>query len=429
METQTAARIWHSTKPLLKAFIIIAMVLLLLIPAYFVKELVLEREASQQEATREISTRWAGRQNITGPVLMVPYTETVNTPRGESVVKKTAWFLPESLNVDADVKPEKKHRGIYQVMLYSSTVRLTGRFKPLQLAGLGITPESVDWKNITVAMGITDPRGVGGELNIRWNGQDLPMSVATGSQPMLGAGFAAPVPVADGAPVEFSVSLSLNGSEQLLFTPVGRETTVKMASGWPDPSFTGSVLPMHQVSDTGFKATWKSLPHNRAYPQAWKEAEYNLQASSFGTNLFIQVNNYQKILRSVKYAFLCIVLTFAAFYVVETNSKKAIHPVQYALVGLALILFYTLLLSISEYTGFDIAYLIASVATVGLITWFVKGLLQSTRLTSIIAVVMLLLYSYVFCTLQLQDYSLLLGSVGLFIALGVVMKFSKKLQW
>lgn len=242
-------------------------------------------------------------------------------------------------------------------------------------------------------------------------------------------GFMSPVAVSPDNSIKFSSSILINGSEQLLFTPVGKETMVKLNSAWPDPSFTGGQLPDHRISDTGFVATWKSLAHTRNFPQAWKETSYNLQSASFGADLFIPVNGYQKTMRSVKYAILCILLTFAAFFIIETVNKKSVHPFQYALIGLALILFYTLLLSISEYTGFNTAYIIASAATVGLIAWFVKGILQSSKLTTVLGVVLMLMYSYIFTILQLQDYSLLLGSIGLFLTLAVIMHFSKKIQW
>jgi inner membrane protein len=134
-------------------------------------------------------------------------------------------------------------------------------------------------------------------------------------------------------------------------------------------------------------------------------------------------------MRSVKYAILCILLTFTAFFLVETNNKKSVHPVQYALIGFALVLFYTLLLSFSEYIGFNAAYAVATVATVGLITWFVSGILQSMKLSLLLSFVLILLYSYVFTILQLQDYALLLGSVGLFLTLAIVMYYSRKIQW
>ena len=154
-----------------------------------------------------------------------------------------------------------------------------------------------------------------------------------------------------------------------------------------------------------------------------------LSNAAFGVDLYIPVNGYQKTLRTIKYALLCILLTFAAFFLIETSNKKSVHPFQYGLIGLALILFYTLLLSISEYTGFNSAYMIASIATIGLISWFVMNILKSKRVTTIISVVLILIYSYVFSLMQLQDYSLLLGSIGLFCTLAVIMYFSKRLKW
>ena len=154
-----------------------------------------------------------------------------------------------------------------------------------------------------------------------------------------------------------------------------------------------------------------------------------LTRASFGTNLFVPVNGYQKTMRSVKYAALCILLTFAAFFIIDTTNKRSVHPFQYGLIGLALVLFYTLLLSFSEYVGFNVSYVIASVFTIGLIAWFVIGILASSRLTTILSVVLFLMYTYVFTILQLQDYSLILGSIGLFITLAVIMHFSKKIQW
>ena len=137
----------------------------------------------------------------------------------------------------------------------------------------------------------------------------------------------------------------------------------------------------------------------------------------------------KKTMRSVKYAVLCILLTFAAFFLIETTHKRSVHPFQYGLIGLALVLFYTLLLSFSEYIGFNLSYIIASVATIGLIAWFVKGVLASSKLSGLLSLVLVLMYTYVFTILQLRDYSLLFGSIGLFITLAVIMHFSKKIQW
>jgi len=314
-------------------------------------------------------------------------------------------------------------------MLYSSVIRLNGKFNTIPLQQLKLDPSQVLWNEVYICLELGDSKGLREEIKIAWNDSSVTLNPSLVDNAVMKEGFVAPVMVTPGKEIQFSSSITLNGSEQLLFTPVGKETTVAVSSTWPDPSFTGGQLPDHRISKNGFVANWKSLAHTRNFPQAWRDTRYNLQSSSFGAGLFIPVNGYQKTMRSVKYAILCIVLTFAAFFIIETVNKKSVHPFQYTLIGLALILFYTLLLSISEYTGFNIAYIIASAATVGLIAWFVKGILQSSKLTTILGIILALMYSYIFTILQLQDYSLLLGSIGLFLTLAVVMHFSKKIQW
>jgi inner membrane protein len=426
MESSITASVWQKSKLLVKGFLIAGMVLVLLIPAWFVQNLIREREARQKEAFTEVSSKWAGRQNITGPVLVLPYTESPNIA-GAAV--HYAYFLPDELNMDAVVNPEERHRGIYQVMLYSSTITLKGKFNPLPLEKLNIDSANVRWQDAYISLNLADAKGLKEDIRLKWNDSTVTTSPAAVNNAVMRDGFSALVNVSAGNSFNFSSTISFNGSEQLLFTPVGKVTTVKLTSVWPDPSFTGGQLPDHRITDSGFVATWKNLSHTRSFPQAWKQDTYNLQSSSFGADLFIPVNGYQKTMRSVKYAVLCILLTFAAFFIIETVNKKSVHPFQYGLIGAALILFYTLLLSFSEYTGFNTAYIIASVATVGLIAWFVKGILQSSRLTTVLGVILTLMYSYVFTILQLQDYSLLLGSIGLFLTLAVIMHFSKKIQW
>jgi len=429
MET-VVANFWQKSKLLVKGLLIGILVLLLMIPAYFVQDLISEREARQKEAISEVSSKWAGSQNITGPVLVLPYTEIMAGERGQSVtVKKLAYILPDKLAIESTVKPEERHRGIFQVMLYSSVIKLAGKFNAIPLQQLKLDPSQVLWNEAYICLELGDSKGLRDEIKIAWNDSSVTLNPSLLDNAVMKEGFVGPVMVTAGKEIKFSSAITLNGSEQLLFTPVGKETTVAVSSTWPDPSFTGGQLPDHRINKSGFVANWKSLAHTRNFPQAWKDTRYNLQSSSFGAGLFIPVNGYQKTMRSVKYAILCIILTFAAFFIIETVNKKSVHPFQYTLIGLALILFYTLLLSISEYTGFNIAYIIASVATVVLICWFVKGILQSSKLTTILGIILALMYSYIFTILQLQDYSLLLGSIGLFLTLAIVMHFSKKIQW
>lgn len=450
MET-TLDTVWTRSKILVKGVIIFFLVLLLLIPTFYVQNLIEEREARQKEAIAEVSSKWAGRQTVSGPFIVLPYWQAEGTdPARQTRVKHNAYFLPSDLRVEAAVTPQEKHRGIYKVMLYNSRVNMAGTISDVAPERLNIPVENILWDEATVKLHISDTKGLNEELKIRWKDTTLALAPQTVNDPAAPEALSAPLPISsleDLKAVSFTSSLDLNGSEQLLFTPVGKSTTVQLESRWPHPSFTGNVLPQAtDIKDNGFKATWKSLSHKRSFPQQWKDNAYmvagagpggrqvapagnNINNSAFGADLFVPVNGYQKTMRSVKYAVLCILLTFAAFFLIETTHKRSVHPFQYGLIGLALVLFYTLLLSFSEYIGFNLSYLVASVATIGLIAWFVRGVLASGRLSALLAAVLLLMYTYIFTILQLQDYSLLFGSIGLFITLAVIMHFSKRIQW
>ncbi|HEX6191045.1 MAG TPA: cell envelope integrity protein CreD [Chitinophagaceae bacterium] len=445
----TANNILQKSKLLIKGLIIGGLVLLLLIPAIFVQNLIREREHRQKEAVAEVSGKWAGKQIITGPVLVLPYWKaTTDVNKQVITVKDYAYFLPSRLNITSTVTPQEKHRGIYKVMLYTSSSKMEGTFEKVSLSLLNIAESSIIWNEAFVKFHVADVKGLNNEIKLNWNDTSLTLLPQSFGEDRSAGGLGSLLNVtsiADLQSVNFSTVIDLNGSERLLFTPVGKTTTVKLSSTWPHPSFTGNILP--QQSDTnakGFTANWTSLSHTRAYPQQWlgnahsfrtffpdeeMHSDVTVTAASFGMDLFVPVNGYQKTMRSVKYAILCILLTFTAFFLIETTNRKSVHPVQYALIGFALILFYTLLLSISEYTGFNIAYGIAALATIGLIGWFVKSLLGSFRLSMLLSFVLILLYSYVFTILQLQDYALLMGSIGLFLTLAVVMYFSRRIQW
>ena len=441
--------IWQKSKLLIKGLIIGVLVLLLLIPAYFVQDLIKEREQRQKEAVAEVSGKWAGKQVITGPVIVLPYWQySYDTARRNVPEKQYAYFLPDNLQIRSTVTPQEKHRGIYKVILYSSQSKLEGVFNEVSPSLLKIPAQDIIWNEAFLKMHISDSKGLNTELKFNWKDTSLVLAPQSLGDPASDGSLSAPLNIsseADLKNIRFSADVNLNGSEQLLFTPVGKSTTVELRSAWAHPSFTGSSLPQSSViNDSGFTANWTSLSHTRNFPQQWKGNVYTIDRSfpddhvatassltvhSFGSDLFIPVNGYQKTMRSIKYAILCILLTFTAFFLIETTNKKSVHPVQYALIGFALILFYTLLLSFSEYTGFNTAYAIAAFATVALITWFVKGLLGSMKLSMLLSFVLIIMYSYVFTILQLQDYALLLGSIGLFLTLAIVMYFSRKIQW
>lgn len=424
---------WDRNKIILKSFFIGMLVLLLLIPTAFILSLVNERQSRQQEAVSEISSKWAGSQTVTGPVIGIPYTETTTNDNKTSTVKKWAYFLPDKLDIQARIVPEKRYRGIYQVIVYTAALQVKGSYDSLRLSELGVRPEQILWNEAAIFFDISDVQGLKEEMTLHLAGASLDLIPAKFSSDQFKNSLSAALPAVISSihgPLEFSATVELKGSGDLLFVPAGKTTTVRTTSSWPDPSFAGSYLPdVRTVMDSGFQADWRVLYLNRNFPQQWKDNQYDLNKSSFGVNLIVPVDSYQQTTRSVKYSILIILLTFTAFFLIEWVYRKAIHSLQYLLVGFALCLFYTLLLSFSEYIGFNKAYLVAALATMLLIAWYVRSILRSSKMALFIGMLLTLLYGFIFTLIQLQDYALLMGSVGLFITLGIVMYFSRKIKW
>jgi inner membrane protein len=457
MENNILTSFWKTNKIILKSFFIGFLVLLLLIPTFFIQSLVAERQDRQKEAVAEISSKWAGSQTVTGPVIGIPYNESTGTYAGRKEDKKWAYFLPSKLDIRAHIIPEKRYRGIYQVIVYTTELEIKGSYDSLHLAELNIPAESLLWNEAAVFFDISDVQGLKEDMTLHISGAgtpgganvsggansptaqassvsaDLDMVPAKFSSEQFKNSLSASLPAALAGihgPLVFSSTVKLKGSGNLLFVPAGKETRVEASSSWSDPSFTGSFLPdVRTVQDSGFVADWKVLYLNRKYPQQWKDGVFELSKAAFGVNLIVPVDSYQQTTRSVKYAILIILLTFTAFLLIEWIYTRAIHSLQYVLVGFALCLFYTLLLSFSEYIGFNMAYLVAALATIGLIAWYVRSILRSSKMSLFVGSLLALEYGFIFTLIQLQDYALLMGSIGLFITLAIVMYFSRKIKW
>ncbi len=430
---QNSTPLWDKGKLFIKSIVIFGIALFLWVPTFFIRNMVNEREGRQKEAIMDISSKWAGKQTVTGPLLMLPYRVSVSLANGGvSWEKQYAYFMADKLDIHSTVTPDKRKRDIYEVAVYKSDIKLNGNFASIPWQKLDIPRDQIDWNEAKLVFKIGDAvRGINEDLLVKWNDSSYVFTQQATGQAQLDEAFVAPVPLSPETatvPASFSMQFSMNGSGQLLFAAAARENKIQMRSNWPDPAFTGIKLPdTREVKDSGFTASWKYL--NRSVPLVWKNTFYNLSNTTVGADLLIPVDTYDKTERSVKYALLCIMLTFAAFFLVETIYKRSLHLVQYGLAGLALVLFYTLLLSISEYTGFNLAYAIAGVSTIGLIGWYVGSILRSSKLAMFISMVLSVVYAYIFSIIQLQDYALLMGSIGLFVSLGVIMYFSRKLEW
>ena len=408
------------------------LILLMLIPTGMIRNLIRERQATGLETVNEISEKWGTRQTVTGPVLIIPYAKVDFYQKEQKPVKQYLHVLPESLKINGEVNPQIRYRGIYKVVAYYSNMDVSGIFTLPDFENLQIPQENILWNEATLQVGISDMRGIQNDIKINWNDETLKVSPGIDSHHGIGySGFSTSFPVTEGADsYSFDFDLKLNGSGNLKFVPVGKTTDIEISSVWNTPSFTGAFLPdERQISDSGFVAKWNILQLNRNFPQTWVNNKYNIDESSFGVNLLLPVDQYQKSMRSAKYAIMFIALTFIIFLFVEILNKKRIHPVQYILVSFGLLLFYTLLLSLAEHIGFNLAYIISGVAIVGLITSYSQSIFKKTRLTLIMGGALSFLYIFLFVVLQLQDFALLLGSIGLFIILAIIMYLSRKIDW
>jgi inner membrane protein len=416
----------------LRLFIIGVLSLVLLIPALMIQGLITEREQRRDSAVFEVSYKWGRPQVIAGPILTVPYKKLIKDEKGNlTPVVEYAHFLPEQLSIDAELFPEIRYRGIYEVILYNSKLQLRGNFAPLDFNQFSILAENILWKDSFLALGLGDLKGIREAVKIKFNDAEFIANPGIESKDVLEIGISVkPKLSASSERYEFAIDLDLNGSGTISFVPVGKETNVKISSQWGNPSFGGEFLPIErQVQSNHFNAEWKVLHLNRNYPQQWLGSRHKIMDSSFGVELLLPIDEYQKTMRTAKYAIMFIALTFLAFFLTEVLNKKAIHPIQYILIGLALILFYTLLLSFSEHIKFNSAYLLSSLAVIALVTAYTKSVLSNHLATAIIAGILIVLYGFLYIILQLQDHALLLGSVGLFIILAIVMYVTRKIDW
>ena len=412
--------------------------LVLLIPTSMIENLIFERESTQKEAISEVSSKWANEQTISGPFISIPYTRYIKEfSKKDSTskivqLKEYIHILPSELKINGTINPEQRNRGIYEIVVYNSKINISGKFTNMNLSQFDIPTKEIQFDKAHLSLGIDDLRGIEKQVDLAWNNEKFSFNPGVISNDIVKSGINSAIKIdsKDSTSYNFSFNLDLKGSQLLYFTPVGKVTDVSMKSTWKNPSFNGSFLPdSRTISESGFSANWNVLHLNRNYPQSWIGSKYSIAESSFGIDLLLPVDNYQKTYRSIRYAILFIGFTFLVFFFIEVLNKKFIHPIQYILVGIALIVFYTLLLSISEHLAFNTAFIISAIASLLLIAGYVKAILKSNKLTTLISSILFILYSFIFVIIQLQDFALLIGSIGIFIILGLVMYFSRKIDW
>jgi len=430
-EEKRGLKVWERNATSAKMIIIGVLALLLLIPAAMVRGLIDEREERKAAVTREIGSKWGQEQTVTGPVIRIPYLERLRTAEGrETVNRRDFYLLPDKLAIAAAVDPSRRYRGIYEAVVYAAKIRMQGNFTFALLKQSGVAENDILFEEATILLGMTDMKGIRDQIVATVNGQDLEMSPGFQGG-MVASSVGAPIGgLRTMQDMLFDFALDLNGNGQLRFVPVGKVTELTMTSPWSAPSFTGAFLPgARSISASGFTAGWKVLHFNRDLPQLWSGGGIDLEKNAFGVGFIIPADIYQQASRSAKYAILFIGFTFSAFFIAEVLNRQKVHPVQYLLIGIALVLFYVLLISISEHLTFAAAYLLATLATIALISFYAVSVLNSRRMGTLVAGILSGLYGYMYVLLNLEDYSLLMGGIGLFGVLAAIMYLTRRIDW
>jgi inner membrane protein len=405
-----------------------------------VQSVVTERAQRRGSVIDEVSATWGGVQTVGGPVLTVPYRYSWVEADGKlRWGTAQAFFLPEVLDIKGTMEPQLLERGLFEVIVYKAHLTLTGRFVRPDFTGIKPGPAEPVWEDAAVSIGVADPRGIARRVGLKWNGADVALMPGSESVGLFVSGLHGAVAGLADRPgaIPFALDLDVNGSRELKMLPAGSETTVQLTSTWPHPSFVGAPLPVfREASRAGFTGRWNVPYFGRGYPPRWTsvgldaaQVKSRADASAVGVSLLQPVDIYQQAERAVKYAALFIVMTFVVFFLWEIVRSRLLHPIQYLFVGFAMCVFYLLLVSISEHTGFDFAYASAAGATTLLIASYSVYVLGGVVEGAFMGLGLVALYGFLYLLLRLEDYALLAGSIGLFAMLALLMYATRRVNW
>ncbi|HIN88605.1 MAG TPA: cell envelope integrity protein CreD [Nitrospinaceae bacterium] len=434
-----------------KFYGILIITILLMISTLHIDEVIEERQRNEQNAKQELAAKWSEHQVAGAVVLSIPIIENLSH-------QNTLHFLPENLEINADVKNITKKSGIYKVPLYETRILMSGSFSDVSAKVFETVDTTINWNKANLSLGVLELRGLK-SLDIKWNGKtvasevgDMPSGIIGSARTVLDgakeeetnlkAPFVGSAVIAKITPDkklkqegkgEFSIEMVLRGSERIEFYPFAQTTTVTLTSTEETPTFQGVFLPeKYGVKDNKFHAQWKILGMNRNLPKYWtgdKSFLNEINNSRFGVGFNDQVGNYQMNDHSKDYALLFIALTFITLIFLEVILKFRFHLVHYAMTGTALIVFYYLLLSFSEHVGFGLAYGLAAVATIFSISMYVSGITKVRKSSWIVCSQLGLLYSFLYGLLKIEDFQFAFEATGLWIIVAALMYATIKIDW
>jgi len=443
-KTKNKVSNWLRNSITARMLIVGFLLVVLLIPLEFVKSLITERSLRQQGVVQDINSKWGNEVLLSGPILKVPYKYTIEEKVYDEKTKssntttrtitKFAYVFPDSLDINSQVDSKPLNRSIYQSVVYSADIAVQGQFPAIDLSEYDIEATDIIWDKISVLIQSSNLKGIKNTPSIEMNGQSLALTPKydTAYMNTVESKHISGLSAENISTIPYSFNININGSERLQFIPIGKETHATMQSNWHSPSFDGRYLPVdgsREINKNGFKAAWKVLQINRQFEQVFFNKLPNLNEFSFGTTLVIPVDEYQQSERTAKYGFMVIGLTLLVFLMIQIVSKIYIHPFQYVMIGLALVMFYTLLISISEHSSFLKAYLIAAGSVLALITIYSRAILKGFKFPLLICGSLASLYGFIYVIIQLENYALLVGSIGLFVILAIIMFASRRIDW
>jgi inner membrane protein len=423
--------------PLAKLLVTLAIALLLMIPVAAIKDLMRERENRRDTTVNQVIDQWGGWQYLTGPVLAVPVEEEFeqhfNDRVEKGIIHHYLYILPDNLEVDARMDSQIREKGIFEIELYTGDINLTGNFTKPEKPLWNLDNSRVIWEEARLLLGMGDVKGLSRSVEMDWNGTGPDFQGGTSGSELLPEGIWAPVEFDTSDSSQFNIKVSLKGGGSIRFFPMGGDTKVSLKSDWNSPGFTGAFIPAErELNEQGFSAMWKIQSLARNYPQFWLDDAVSwrdIDNSGFGVDFVNPVDGYFKSHRAVKYSLLFIFLPFVTLFLFEIFASGKLHPLQYIMIGLAVVMFFLLLLTFSEHMAFAAAYLIAAAGSTLLIAFYTGAVLSSPLKGGLMAALKGLLYLYLYMALASEDYALLIGSLGLFSILAGIMILTRKINW
>ncbi|AOP33910.1 hypothetical protein A0128_08710 [Leptospira tipperaryensis] len=423
-----------------RIFILVLLLSGFLIPIQMVVSLVSERQQRAVETAEEVSSKWGGSQTVAGPFLAIPYKvykEKLKGQNGEDILigeDGEMYFFPEELNLETDLKTERRKRGIYEAILYGGDLKIQGNINQPLVSDFPENTKSILWNNARMVVFVSDPKGLGSDIEFVLNGKGKTFQPGSASR-IFTSGLHSEIKLSESnAPLTFQIKIPIQGSNSIHLAPLGKKSKIQITSDWKDPSFEGNLLPKERnISETGFQALWESSYFSRDYPQVISsngETSFDtILSSCYGVRLIVRADQYLKLERSLKYAILFLGASFTLFFLLEIFGGKILHPFQYLMIGFAMMVFYILNLSLSEHLGFAFSYIAASLAVSCLIGYYSGAVLQNTMKGLIAGGYYLGLYSFLYVILSSEDSSLLLGSIAVFLFLALLMHLTRKIDW